>query len=171
MTLNIQDVHFRMLCLLWPSCECQETRWGWAATPQLAWVIGNVGFVLSGIPAPDCFSLSPSLLCSCSSFPTLTPDPPLFLHLPSLDFRGKVLKWKWLVGRGAGCWEKWEKKKNQCSTAIFRQCRFLSSDFVKCFGAEQPSTFSSFSRCPIAPKGINQIRRRRTGSGSQSLMW
>lgn len=61
--------------------------------------------------------------------------------------------------------------------AIFRQLRFLSSDLAKCFGAEPPSTLSSFSRCPIAPQRINQIgrrgrgRRRIRGLGSHMLIW
>lgn len=72
-----------------------------------------------------------------------------------------------VTGEEAGkCPEEGGKKKLMLSSsAIFRQLRFFLSDLAKRFGVETTSTFGSFSRCLITPKGIHQICGRRERGG------
>ena len=95
--------------------------------------------------------LLPSLLSFSLSCFSTWPSPWLSFILISME---NILKWKWLVGLGWGggkCWQEREKK-NQCSIAIF-------------------NTLSCFSRCPIAPKGINQLCGSQKGLGRYLGIW
>lgn len=175
--LSIQGVQFRMLWLLRPhGTSARPSVWGAGATlgvsgsPPAGPVRGNVCFDLSGSPVLDRICLSASLPCSCSCFRLLIPDPPLLLDLPSLDFRGECAEVKVTGGEGSRVSREVRgKRKKSMLHSYFRHLRCLFSDLAKCFGAEGPSIFSSFRRCPVAPKGINQIHRRRVGLGSQIL--
>ena len=64
-----------------------------------------------------------------------------------------------------------ERRKKKYSTAILRQLRFCSSGLAKCFGVEPTDMFSCFSRCPMAPKGINQICGNQRGLGRHLGIW
>ena len=149
LTLSFQDVHsglpltVRHFCTT--ICLCVRSRCGMSGGPSWPKWWGTCVLTCLGF--------------SHSSFPVLIPD--LLLDCLSLWFQWNTF---WSESDGWGVGGSVERREKY-SIAVFRQLRICSSDLAKCFGIEPNNTFSCFSRCLMAPKGINQLCGNQRGLG------